>query len=153
MASSLFLSEISNTWQSCCNEEKNEPVCVSGRSEATNLQHSLVENTGFAIRPKFTSLQRHVSLQFQSCVKTIPWHYVPFHEKGGQGKLFCECWMSYLLLPWLGEAVISDDFPARSGKQPFLSENSNAWLKLLLKSKENELVCLSWRFQAATLQL
>ena len=139
MASSLFLSEISNTWQSCCNEEKNEPVCFSGRSEAANLQHSLVENTGFAIRPKFTSLQRHVSLQFQSCVKTIPWHYVPFHEKGGQGKLFCECWMSYLLLPWLGETVLSDNFPAISFKQAVSFRKHKYMTKIVaMKRKINQ---------------
>ena len=149
-----FFSKTQICDQNCCwNEEKNEPVCFSGRFEAANLQHSLVENTRFAIRPKFAGSHRHVSLQFQSCVKIITGHYVPFHEKRVQEKVFCECWVSYLLLLWLGEAVISDDFPARSGKQPFLSENSNAWPKQLLKLKKNELVCLSWRFQAATLQL
>ena len=32
--------------------------------------------------------------------------------------MFCECWRTYMLLPWLGESVLSDDFLPRSGKQP-----------------------------------
>lgn len=32
--------------------------------------------------------------------------------------VFCECWLTYMLLPWLGESVLSDDFLPRSGKQP-----------------------------------
>ena len=121
--------------------------------EAVTIHPSRGENPFFAIRPQYPGSQKHSSLKFQSCVKTVLGHTASLHEKRVQEKVFCECWVSYLLLLWLGEAVISDDFPARSGKQPFLSENSNAWPKQLLKLKKNELVCLSWRFQAATLQL
>ena len=39
----------------------------------------------------------------------IPW-------KRGQGRVHCECWLPHLLLPWLGETVMSNDFPARSEK-------------------------------------
>ena len=33
-------------------------------------------------------------------------------------RVFCECWLTYMLLPWLGESVLPDDFLPRSGKQP-----------------------------------
>ena len=53
----------------------------------------------------------------QSCVKTLLGCIVRFLEKRGQGRVFCECWVPYPLLPWLIETVLSDDFSARSGKK------------------------------------
>ena len=69
----------------------------------------------FSIRSPFTGSQNGVFLQFQSCVKTILGHAVPCHEKKGQGRVFFGFRMLCL---WLGETVLSDDFPSRSGKQP-----------------------------------
>ena len=37
--------------------------------------------------------------------KDLIGYTVPFHEKTGQRRVFCECWLPYLLLPWLGTAV------------------------------------------------
>jgi len=73
--------------RSCCIEEKNEPVCFSGRSEAGIIQLPKVKNTTFTIRAQFPGSQQHVSWLFQSCVKTHLWHTGPFHEKGCQGSV------------------------------------------------------------------
>ena len=51
-------------------------------------------------------------------VKTHLWNTVLFHDKRGQGTVFSETWLPYLLLPWLSEPALSNDFPARSVKQP-----------------------------------
>ena len=80
----------------CCNEDKNESVCFS--STVRLIQR---ENTAFAIRPLFPGSQKHVPLQFQSCVKTLIGNTVPFHKKIGQGRVFFECWLPYLSLHWL----------------------------------------------------
>ena len=67
---------------------------------------------------------------YQSCVKTLLGCIVRFHEKRGQGRVFCECWLPYPLLPWLTETVFSNDFSARSGKKPV----SLVKLKYLIKT-------------------
>ena len=51
------------------NEKENEEVCFSGKYEAETTQISLGEYTSFAIRPQCPGSQKHVSLQFQSCVR------------------------------------------------------------------------------------
>ena len=62
-------------YQSYCFNEKNETVCFSGSFEVETIQLSQWENTSFAIRPQFPSSQKHVSLQFQNCLKThLRWH-------------------------------------------------------------------------------
>ena len=99
----------------CCHEEKNEPVCFSGRFEAGIIQLINVENTCFTIRAQFPVSQKHVSWQLQSCLKIHLGHIVPFHEKRCQGRLFSENWFPYLLL--LGETILSGDFPAWSWKE------------------------------------
>ena len=66
----------------------------------------------------------------QSCVKTLLGCIVRFLEKRGQGRVFCECWVPYPLLPWLIETVLSDDFSARSGKKTV----SLVKLKYLIKT-------------------
>jgi len=101
-----------------CNIEENEPVCFYCWFQAVCIQLSQWENMTFVIRPQFPDLQVHVSLKFQSYVKTILGHTVTFHEKRGEGRDFCVCWLPYLLLPWIGKTLLSDDFPKRSGKQP-----------------------------------
>ena len=101
--------------KSCCIEEKNEPVCFSGRFEAGIIQLINVENTCFTIRAQFPASQKHVSWQLQSCLKIHLGHIVPFHEKRCQGRLFSENWFPYLLL--LGETILSGDFPAWSWKE------------------------------------
>ena len=67
--------------QICCNEEKNEPVCFSGKLKGVTIQLSQWENTSFSIRSQSPDSQKHVSLQFQSCVKRLLGHRVPFLEK------------------------------------------------------------------------
>ena len=87
---SFLFQKTQNYDQSCClNEIKIETVCFSGKFKAVTLQHSLGEDTSFAIRPQFPGLQKHVSLQFQSCVKTFLGHTVQIHEKRCQVRVFC----------------------------------------------------------------
>ena len=57
-------------------------------------------------------------------------------KSSGSTVSLIRCWLPCLLLPWLCETVISDDFPARSGKHLFLSENSNTWPNFLLLQRE-----------------
>ena len=60
---------------------------------------------------------KHVFLTFQSFVMANLRTSVPFHEKSGQGRVFFECCLPYLLLPWSGEVVASDVLPERSRKR------------------------------------
>lgn len=71
----------------------------------------------FTIFTQFPDSPKKVFLQSQSYIKTHLWHIVPFHEKRGQGRVLCEGWLPYLLLPWIRETILFE-FPARSSKQP-----------------------------------
>ena len=75
------------------------PVCLSVRFESESNQLSQGENIAFAIRPQFPGSLKHGSLKSQSCVKTHPGQTILFDEKRGQGRMFCECSLPYLLLP------------------------------------------------------
>ena len=57
--------------------------------------------------PRF---KKNFSLQFQSCAKTLLAHNVTFDQKSDKrsGKVFCEYWLPFLLLPQLGETIQSD---------------------------------------------
>ena len=82
MAGSQFLSKNTILDQSsCCTVEKSEPECSSGRFEAANIQFAPGEIITCAIRPQFPGSKKNVSLQFQSCVKTVLEHPASLHEK------------------------------------------------------------------------
>ena len=125
-------------------------MCFSGQIKAATIQFSQLENT-FAIRHQLPGSQKHVSLRFQSSVKTFLWNDVPFLEKRCQGIVFYGCWLPYPLLLWLGEILLSDDFPAKSWKHAFYFRK----LKIVNKAvvMKNEEVCFSCKFKAATMQL
>ena len=57
-------------------------------------------------------------------------------KSSGSTVSLIRCWLPCLLLPWLCETVISDDFPAWRGNNLFLSENSNTWPNFLLLQRE-----------------
>ena len=97
-------------FQICCH--------IEGRFEAANIHLPKVENTAFTIRAQFPGSQKNVSLNFESFVKTHLGNTVLFHDKTRQGTVFFETWLPYLLLLWLSEPELSNDFPARSVKQP-----------------------------------
>ena len=61
--------------------------------EAVTIHPSRGENPFFAIRPQYPGSQKHSSLKFQSCVKTVLGHTASLHEKRVQEKVFCECWL------------------------------------------------------------
>ena len=102
-----------------CSEEKHKSVGFFGRFEATFIQLLLVEDNASTERAQFPSSQRHVIWLFKSRVKTHLGNIVPFQESKGQGRVFCECWLPYLLLLWLNESELSVDIPARIWKHPF----------------------------------
>ena len=81
--------------QSCCNEEKSEPVCFSCRFEVAIIQLPQVENIVFTIRAQFPGSQNHVSWLLQSCVKTHLAYTVPLYMRKKVTE-HCECWLTYL---------------------------------------------------------
>lgn len=103
------------------------------------------ENTAFSFRSQFQGSQKHVSLPIQSCVRTYLGHTIPFREKRSQGTVFCECWLPHLLLPWLGETVMSNDFPARSEKWSVSLKKLKYLNKVIdvMKRKTNQVVFLA----------
>lgn len=105
---------------------------------------------------QFPGSQKHVSQQFQSYVKTLLGHSVPSYEKRGQGSVFCESWVPYLLLTWLGELVLAEDFPAWNGKLPvffFFFLKTQKLHESCGCNKEKINQCLSIRVEAAIIQL
>ena len=77
--------------------------------------------TGFTVGMTSYTISRFTKARLPAVsklCKTLLEHTVPFHEKRGQERVFCECRLPYLLLLWQGETVLSDDFPERSGKYP-----------------------------------
>ena len=96
--------------------------------------------------------QKHVSLRFQSSVKTLLWNDVPFLEKRRQGTVFYGCWLPYLLLLWLGEILLSDDFPAKSWKHAFYFRKLNIVNKAVVMKRKMKYVFLaSLRLQLCSL--
>ena len=63
-------------------------------------------------------------------------HSVLFHERRCQGGVLCECWLPYLLLPWLGETVLSDNFPARSYKQAVSLRKHKYVTKMIVRKRK-----------------
>ena len=66
--------------------ERNEPVCFSGRFEATAFELSQLENTSLAIRPQCGSSQKHVSLHFQNFVRTPLYLHCTIPREEGLGE-------------------------------------------------------------------
>ena len=79
----------------CCNKEKNESGCFSGRLEAaTSFTGSKYY---FYHQVPFSGSWKHVSMQFQSCVKIHLAHTIPFHEKKRSGINILWVWLLFLL--------------------------------------------------------
>ena len=134
--------------QSCCNEEKSEPVCFSCRFEVAIIQLPPVENITFTIRAQFPGSHNHVSWLLQSCVKTHVAYTVPLYMRKKVTE-HCECWLTYLSLTWLGETVVSDDFPAWSSKQPVFSRKLKKLTEDVVMQRKMNRCILSGRFEAA----
>ena len=81
----------------------------------------------------------------QSCVKTLLGYIVRFLEKRGQGRVFCECWVPYPLLPWLIETVLSDDFSARSGKKTVSLVKLKYVIKTVVERREKWTSVFFWQ--------
>ena len=95
--------------------------------------------------PRFT---KSCFLVASELCKDIPsTHCTSLYEKKGQGRVFCACWLTYLQLTWLGETVVSDDFPAWSGKQPVFSRKLKKLTKdvVVMQRKMNQCVFF-WQF-------
>lgn len=80
---------------------------------------------------QFPDSPKKFSLQAQSCVKMHLEHTVPFQEKTDQGRVLCEGWLAYLLLPWIRETVLFE-FSARSSKQPICLRKLKYMNKIVL---------------------
>ena len=153
MATACFFMKTQMFDKICCfNEEKNEPVWFFDRFEAATIQLLQRENIDLPSGPNFQVLKNTFACLSLLCKGiprthcTIPWEKV-------QRRVFCEFWLTQLSLPWLGESVLSYDFPARSGKQLFLSQNSKNWPKLLFYDEKYEPGCFSVQFEAETIKL
>lgn len=90
---------------------------------------------------------------FQSCVKKHEGQTVPLYEKRCQVRVFCEVDYHTLLLPWLTETVMSDDFPARMATELVLWKLQCLTKICCFNEEKNEPVCFFGRFEAATIQL
>lgn len=66
------------------------------------------------------SQDHKVTFLVPSSVKdTLRTHCSTSIKKRCFGRVFFECWLPYLLVPWLDQkTVMSDKFPAKDGKQP-----------------------------------
>jgi len=115
----------------CCKEEKNEPVCSSGRFEAATIQ--LAQGGEYCYCHQ-APIHRFTKICFPAVSKlckdtprtssTIPWE-----KRSGERVLWILTAINVAtLLRW---NVLSDDFRVKSEKEPFLPENSNTWPKLL----------------------
>ena len=70
-------------------KRENESLSCSVRFEVATIKLSLGINTGFAIRPQFPGSQKHVSLKFLSCVKTLLKHTVlPWEKRSRESVLW-----------------------------------------------------------------
>ena len=70
-------------------------------------------------------------------------------KSSGSTVSLIRCWLPCLLLPWLCETVISDDFPAWSGKQPVSFRKLKYLTKLFIVTKMNQ--GFSYSFEAVTI--
>ena len=104
--------------QSCCLMKRKMNQCVFLAGLQLQLSRFKRGKSYFGISPQLSVSPKLVSLQFPNCVKTLLGNTMPFHGKIYQGRVFWECWLPYLLLPWLFETVLSDDFPTTNGKEP-----------------------------------
>ena len=125
-----FFQKMQKLDHSCCNKEKSDLVCFSGRSEAVIIQLPQVENTAFIIRAWFPSSKTSflaISELPKNTPRThtiIPWEQMSLETVlsadchtccySDDKKLFCQ--MTYL---------------QDVGSILFILENSKSW-KLLL---------------------
>lgn len=139
MAISGFLSENSNYWPKLLLLWIDKWTGVFfWYFKTVNIQLSEGDNTNFAIRLQFPVSQKHVSLKFQNCVKTHLGHTIPFHEKRGQGRVFCECGLPYQLLRWLGESVVREISSLKQQADCFWKLKYLIKAVALMKGKKNE---------------
>ena len=93
---------------------------------------------------------------FPSCLRNV-WRHIfntVYHSmRKSVRRVFCECWLLYLFLQWLGESVLSVGFPAWSQKHPFYFRKLNMVNKaVVMKRKMKKYVFLaSLRLQLCSL--
>lgn len=98
---------------------------------------------------------KNVSKQFLRRVKIHWGHVKAFYEKRGQVRVYCECWLSYLFLLCLGDSVLSEVFPERSGKQPLSFRKLKYLTKIVVVMKRKMKQCvflagLDWNYPYST---
>ena len=88
----LFQKTQNHAQNWCCNENKNEAVCFSGKFKTVTIQLSLGENISFAISPQFQDSQKHVSCSFRAneisivLIKLYTWEGDKSTSKWSMGK-------------------------------------------------------------------
>ena len=134
-----------NTWQNCCNGEKNKPGCFPGRCHLQLSSYHRLEYCFYHQAPIPRLTNKNVYQQFQSCVNTHWRHNIPFYVKRGQGRMFYDCCLPELFLAGLDETVFSDDFLARSGRQSVSFKKQNTRPKFLLYCGEKWTRVFFWK--------
>ena len=107
---------LDQTW--CCNKRKKWIAVLFCQVWGCNYPAFTGDKYWFCHQAPICRFTKTCLPAVSKLCKTLLEHTVPFHEKRGQERVFCECRLPYLLLLWQGETVLSDDFPERSGKYP-----------------------------------
>ena len=119
---------ISRKWQAACRFQKTQKLLLEWGDKWISVFFWQVwwwNYPAFATGKNFLCYQapmprltKYMFLCIFRVVKTHLGNTVLFHDKTRQRTVFFETWLPYLLLLWLSEPELSNDFPARSVKQP-----------------------------------
>ena len=126
--------------------KRSEPLCFSHRFKSPTIQLSHGNKKKiFCHQVPICGFTITCIPAFQSCVKTHVGHSEQFHEKGAQGRLFCECWISYLWLSCLGETKCYMNYQQEVTNSLFLLKNFKYFTRavVVIKIKMNQDVFLA----------
>lgn len=117
-------------------------MCFTGRFEAATIQLSQWERNSLS-SDLSSQVHKKIFLVVQNYAKTHLEHTILFHEKRYQGRVSCDYWLPYLLLLWLVEIILSDEFPATSQKHYFHFIKLNIVPQTAFVVKTNMDLCVS----------
>ena len=148
----LFISETQNNEKRYCNEEKNEPVCLSGMFRAATTQFHWGKIIILPSGPNFLDHKNWfptVSKLSKDTVRTPC--TIPLEKRWGEGVLWVLTVIpSVTLIRW---NILIDDFLAWSGKHPVSFRKLQKETKaVVLMEKKNESVCFSGKLKTTTIQ-
>ena len=137
----------------CCNKEKNEIGCFPCSFEEAIIQLSQGENTSFAIRPQFPGLQKHALLEFLCLINTPinTLYYSMRKEVRGESSVSVTGIPVVTLIRWNCPVRW---IPSKMWHAAFLLQKTQIFDQMCCWNEEkNEAVCLSSRFEGATILL